>query len=449
MNNKKWEIFLSLQGNDRDTPPPSKDIVRPIETTEKILTDNKIFDYFPIQEYKNIIVIGAGDGGEVVSLLNHGYHAIGTTWHHSDKKFAYDNYGIDLIIEDMHDMKTIKTGYYDGIFSYHVLEHSISPIIALFEMKRILRKNGRLLSIVPSPGINEDIGTQHYSVLRSEHWKHLLELIGFKNIQIDIIKDNIIMKAMKGDKDCPGKHFEIEINKLNVDMGMIDMPSQIEENFVYNELIKLCKKDQDNKNDQIKILEFGCGNDNFANRMSDLGYNVTGIDLFERIADSKFSFIRSDFLHANLPQNHFDAVYGLSSFEHIGLEQGELLSEKEAENKILLVVKKIRSILKDDGILLVTVPFGNYRYYYVSQNGWSYQRSIDKDEKTLWGVKVYDLNDIHDIFESNNFTLVKKEFYLRVKKGFIEQDSWILTDPKRCYVKKELTDSIVCLKFKK
>lgn len=211
------------------------------------------------------------------------------------------------------------------------------------------------------------------------------------------------------------------------------MPSQIEEIFVYKEINNLPLKG--------RLLEFGCGDDIFPNRMSDLGYEVTAIDLFKRKRLTNFNFIQSDFLYTDLPENYFDAVYSLSSFEHIGLEQDGILSEDDILYKINLITKKIKLILKYNGIFLVTIPFGNYRYYYVGKDGWSYEKRHD----SLWGVKVYDIKDIYEIFK--DFSILKKEFYLRIDSDYINKNSWILIDHEKCYFRKEQTDSIVCLKL--
>lgn len=213
------------------------------------------------------------------------------------------------------------------------------------------------------------------------------------------------------------------------------LASLVEEDFVYDEIKKLLT----HKN----ILEFGCGNNSFPSKISSLGHNLTAIDLYERENnDQNFNFIKGDFVDIELPLNYYDCIYALSSFEHIGLESNGITSEKDVLHKIGVITKKIKSSLKDNGLFLATIPFGDFRYYYVDSNGkWSY--NIEKN--SVWGAKVYDIEDIDNIFKC--FTLIEKKFYVRIKEGFFERNSWFLTDYKNCYIKKELTDSIVCLKF--
>jgi len=212
---RRWNIFLTLQGNTENTPATDKNIITPLEHMRGRLIHAGIYDYFE-KSFCNktkILVIGAGDGGEVKLLKEQGYDTVGTTLHWSDKKFAKEFYDVELYIEDMHDM-SFAHGTFDGIYSSHSLEHSISPIIALFEIRRVLKRNGKIYINVPQSGTGNETGIQHYSVLQETLWKHLLNIIGFKDINVYSNDGNTIMKAIKDDyRECPGKHFEIELIK--------------------------------------------------------------------------------------------------------------------------------------------------------------------------------------------------------------------------------------------
>jgi len=209
--NKRWNIFLTLQGNDEKTPSTSKNIITPLEDIRGRLIHSCIYDYFG--SHKKILVVGAGDGGEVKLLKEKGYDVMGTTLHWSDKKFAKNFYDVNLSLEDMHNMSFINETF-DGVYSSHSLEHAISPLIALFEIKRVLKNNGKLYINVPQSGTSNETGIQHYSVLTETLWKHLLDIIGFKDIIVYSESGNTIMKATKDShRNCPGKHFEIELRK--------------------------------------------------------------------------------------------------------------------------------------------------------------------------------------------------------------------------------------------
>lgn len=75
------------------------------------------------------------------------------------------------------------------------------------------------------------------------------------------------------------------------------------------------------------ILDVGCGTGRFSIRMSLLGYQVTGIDLSEKmlaIAENKAKIARSDIKFLNMdiyqlkfPDNYFDGVVSMALFEFI------------------------------------------------------------------------------------------------------------------------------------
>lgn len=54
------------------------------------------------------------------------------------------------IIADAVDLSKIEDELYDFILTSHVLEHVANPIKALYEWKRILKKNGKIFIIVPN-----------------------------------------------------------------------------------------------------------------------------------------------------------------------------------------------------------------------------------------------------------------------------------------------------------
>lgn len=210
---RRWNVFLTLQGNDERTPATSESIITPLEHMRGRLTHSELYDYFNLNNCKKILVVGAGDGGEVKLLKEQGYDVVGTTLHWSDKKFAKNFYDVELYVEDMHDMSFVRNSF-DGIYSSHSLEHAISPLIALFEIKRVLKNNGKLYINVPQSGTGNETGIQHYSVLTETLWKHLLDIIGFKDIKVWSDGSNTTMTATKDEyKECPGKHFQFEFIK--------------------------------------------------------------------------------------------------------------------------------------------------------------------------------------------------------------------------------------------
>ena len=92
--------------------------------------------------------------------------------------------GLDLVNEteniikgDAHELP-FNDKSFNIIFSSHALEHTLSPIICLLEMKRVLKDDGDLIIGVPlSPGF---IYPGHIYVMSLQGWKNLFEQVGFK-----------------------------------------------------------------------------------------------------------------------------------------------------------------------------------------------------------------------------------------------------------------------------
>ncbi len=72
---------------------------------------------------------------------------------------------------------------YDGIFASHVLEHLDEPEKALEEWKRLLKKEGRLLIVVPF----KEMKQKHHKIVFTSpnQLKELAEKCGFRKIRVE------------------------------------------------------------------------------------------------------------------------------------------------------------------------------------------------------------------------------------------------------------------------
>ena len=403
----RWNIFLTLQGNDEKTPSTSKDIITPLEDMRGRLIHYDIYNYFNLPECKKILVIGAGDGGEVKLLKEKGYDVIGTTLHWSDKKFAKNFYDVDLSIEDMHNM-SFQHETFDGIYSFHSLEHTISPLIALFEIKRVLKKDGKLYITVPQSGTSNETGIQHYSVLTETLWKHLLDIIGFKDIQVYSESGNTIMKATKDDKkECPGRCFETEFKNLQSKPSILNYPKttnistmncskttnistmncsnnkpsepsdgHINMDKWWNSYLAIPNKvehdghgaDYSNLNDTSssglayyieefctnvpltkykRILDIGAGNGGETRLLLDKGYRVTGITLGMDNVKMAKELYNVDIL--NMDMNHLDFL--INSFDAV-----IMIQTFEHFLSPFIACIELWRVLKIDGLCYLDVP---------------------------------------------------------------------------------------------
>ena len=89
-----------------------------------------------------------------------------------------------------------------------------------------------------------------------------------------------------------------------------------------------------------------------------LGWEVWGIDLREfKFKHPNFHLILGNIGKTDFPDNYFDAVYAVSTLEHIGLS-GRYGVNKEDLHADAKTVKEIARILRPGGKLLCTVPYG-------------------------------------------------------------------------------------------
>lgn len=110
-------------------------------------------------------------------------------------------------------------------------------------------------------------------------------------------------------------------------------------------------------------MDIGCGESPTVSAMLSLGYReVVAIDLQFPLDQQLVGphFIRGDFNQLCL-KGHFDVVVACSSIEHIGLS-GRYTSTEDADGD-LKALRKIKAILNNDGVLILTVPAGRDAVY--------------------------------------------------------------------------------------
>jgi SAM-dependent methyltransferase len=106
-----------------------------------------------------------------------------------------------------------------------------------------------------------------------------------------------------------------------------------------------------------RALEIGCGNSPVLPSMLALGYEVVGVDLDATVANeiSGFTFIQGDFNQIEVAKG-FDVVVACSAIEHFGLSGR--YGSSEDEDGDLKAMRKIATLLKPAGQLLLTIPVG-------------------------------------------------------------------------------------------
>ena len=106
-----------------------------------------------------------------------------------------------------------------------------------------------------------------------------------------------------------------------------------------------------------KILDVGCSESYLITMSAALGYEVYGIDVRSyRVRYPNVVFIRGSICNAPFPSDFFDVVMAISTIEHIGFKEpfGDL-EDHEGDKEAL---NEMARILKQDGRILITVPYG-------------------------------------------------------------------------------------------
>ena len=94
-----------------------------------------------------------------------------------EQEHAKKKYGIDLVVEDMHDLH-FPDHQFDCVYARESLEHSVAPYLALCEINRVLKPDGYALINIPWPEwIRDD---SHYSVMHPDQMRELFYKCRFK-----------------------------------------------------------------------------------------------------------------------------------------------------------------------------------------------------------------------------------------------------------------------------
>jgi 2-polyprenyl-3-methyl-5-hydroxy-6-metoxy-1,4-benzoquinol methylase len=96
------------------------------------------------------------------------------------------------------------------------------------------------------------------------------------------------------------------------------------------------------------LLDIGCGKGGFLQQMQQRGFKVNGLDVSPiacRLASEKVgkeNIFEGDLLSANFPQRHYDIITLWHVLEHV--------------NDPVKTLKKIHTLLKNDGLLIICCP---------------------------------------------------------------------------------------------
>jgi ubiquinone/menaquinone biosynthesis C-methylase UbiE len=117
----------------------------------------------------------------VAHLRRSGKRAEGITYQRSEVDAAKAKHGIDLVFGDLHALPWADSSF-DGAICWDALEHTLAPLIALRELRRVLAPRGRALIFIPGQPWQQE--RYHIIVPTIAQMCHLLGLAGFHEWEV-------------------------------------------------------------------------------------------------------------------------------------------------------------------------------------------------------------------------------------------------------------------------
>jgi len=178
----------------------------------------------------------------------------------------------------------------------------------------------------------------------------------------------------------------IDINKSKL---KIYDPTRISKNHQYASEIYSFFNRKKNINEKIEIFDFGCGWGSFLQILKSPYCNVSGLE----IDNKKFLFAKKlgIKMYKKLPNKKFDLIIANAVFEHL--------------EDIIPNVLKIKSSLKNNGILYVTVPNCNKNRLLLMQENIKKNLRVSGEYNPIEHLNYFDHNSLKFLFEKNGFKL--------------------------------------------
>ena len=172
------------------------------------------------------------------------------------------------------------------------------------------------------------------------------------------------------------------------------------------------------------VLEFGCSPGQFTERMSRRSeLDILAIDLYQPETTKGFRFAQGDFMTMDFP-DQFDNVCCVSSFEHAGIERYEIGGEGMKLDYHVEVSRKLVSLVKPGGRLIVTCPFGPDEVWFSDGKGNDSQDPTSIN--TAWGYRTFKLETLKQLFSP--LTCVRSSAFERGLGDYFNLSSWSRID---------------------
>jgi len=186
------------------------------------------------------------------------------------------------------------------------------------------------------------------------------------------------------------------------------MASPIEEKFVIDNLSKKT------------VYEFGCAPGKFTSRIASMGFDVTGVDLYDAEVTDGYTFIKGDVVMST-NRNTYDNVICVSSIEHSGIESADFLQGDDSDIMYInTVAAKLLEFVGDGSKLIVTAPMGDGTTYYVDKLGNNGTR--EQIKHPAWGYRTFSIESLLGLFDG--FYVDKCKAYAKIDGDYFDINSW-------------------------
>lgn len=196
--------------------------------------------------------------------------------------------------------------------------------------------------------------------------------------------------------------------------------------FTYRNILKILEKYLLKKTD---VLDIGCGAGNLAFFLANLNNFVTGVDISAKAIEScktnslslglekNTNFLKKDFPKESI-NGKFDLIICSEVLEHIEDEETAL--------------RKIHLMLKDSGLVLISVPSSNSPLY-----RWKMSRKFDKE---VGHLRRYTSEEITRKLESLDFDILE----IHLKEGILRNFLFLNTKAGRLirFIKGPISDLV-------
>ncbi len=176
------------------------------------------------------------------------------------------------------------------------------------------------------------------------------------------------------------------------------------------------------KDEKGILLDVGCSHGAFDFELARRGYTVVGVDINKESIDvgnkiknslgvKNIRFHHMDILSNHFPDKEFGAIIMFEALEHI----------KEDDR----LIREFRRILKDDGIIILSVPYAERVDEYIEPVGACMTRDggcICIGEGGSHYRNGYNLDRMRGLLEKNGFTIARSEFLCYPK--WLESSIW-------------------------